>query len=65
MCILPAYLKENLDEYSPEISNLTEHALACAAFNLLEGLLDPRHQLPKKDYDMFTLIEDYGVRTLS
>lgn len=59
------YLKENLDEYSPEISNLTEHALACAAFNLLEGLLDPRHQLPKKDYDMFTLIEDYGVRTLS
>ena len=59
------FLKENLDEYSPDISNLTEHALACAAFNLLEGLLDPRHQLPKKDYDMFTLIEDYGVRTLS
>lgn len=59
------YLKENLDEYSPDISNLTEHALACAAFNLLEGLLDPRHQLPKKEYDMFTLIEDYGVRTLS
>ena len=59
------FLKENLDEYSPDISNLTEHSLACAAFNLLEGLLDPRHQLPKKDYDMFTLIEDYGVRTLS
>ena len=59
------FLKENLDEYSPDISNLTEHSLACAAFNLLEGLLDPRHQFPKKDYDMFTLIEDYGVRTLS
>ncbi len=59
------YLKENLDEYSPDISNLTEHSLACAAFNLLEGLLDPRHQLPKKDYDLFSLIEDYGVRTLS
>ena len=59
------FLKENLDEYSTDISNLTEHSLACAAFNLLEGLLDPRHQLPKKDYDMFTLIEDYGVRTLS
>ena len=59
------FLKENLDEYSPDISNLTEHSLACAAFNLLEGLLDPRHQLPKKDYDMFSLIEDYGVRTLS
>ena len=33
--------------------------------NLLEGLLDPRHQLPKRDYDLFSLIEDYGVRTLS
>ena len=59
------FLKENLDEYDPNISNLTEHNLACAAFNLLEGLLDPRHKLPKRHYDMFTLIEDYGVRTLS
>jgi hypothetical protein len=59
------FLKENIDEYSPDISHLTEHSLACAAFNLLEGLLDPRHQLPKKNYAMFTLIEDYGVRTLS
>ncbi len=62
---ISSYLKENLDEYSPDISNLTEHPLACAAFNLLEGLLDPRHQLPNKDYDLFSLIEDYGVRTLS
>lgn len=59
------FLKENLDEYSPDISNQTEHSLACAAFNLLEGLLDPRHKLPVKKYDMFALIEDYGVRTLS
>lgn len=59
------FLKENLDEYDPNISNLTEHSLACAAFNLLEGLLDPRHRLPVRKYDMFTLIEDYGVRTLS
>lgn len=59
------FLKENLDEYSPDISNLTEHSLACAAFNLLEGLLDPRHQFPKRKYDLFSLIEDYGVRTLS
>jgi len=62
---ISAFLKANLDEYSPDISNLTEHSLACAAFNLLEGLLDPRHQLPKRDYDLFSLIEDYGVRTLS
>lgn len=59
------FLTENLDEYDPNISNLTEHNLACAAFNLLEGLLDPRHKLPLRKYDMFTLIEDYGVRTLS
>lgn len=59
------FLKENLDKYDPNISNLTEHSLACAAFNLLEGLLDPRHKLPKHQYDMFTLIEDHGVRTLS
>lgn len=57
------FLKENLDEYSPDISNLTELSLACAAFNLLEGLLDPRHQFPKRKYDLFSLIEDYGVRT--
>ena len=62
---ISTFLKANLDEYSPDISNLTEHSLACAAFNLLEGLLDPRHQLPKRDYDLFSLIEDYGVRTLS
>ena len=59
------FLKENLDEDVAEISNLTDHTLACAAFNLLEGLLDPRHQFPRKDYDMFSLIEDYGVRALS
>lgn len=59
------YLKENLDEYAGDLSNLTEHNLACAAFNLLEGLLDPRHRLPAREYDMFELIEDYGVRTLS
>jgi len=59
------FLKENLDESSPDISNLTEHSLACAAFNLWEGLLDHRHRFPIKEYDMFTLIEDYGVRTLS
>ena len=59
------FLKENLDEGSPEISHLTEHNLACAAFNLFEGLLDPRHHLPTREYDMFSLIEDYGVRTLS
>ena len=62
---ISTYLKENLDEYDPHISCHTEHNLACASFNLLEGLLDPRHKLPVKNYDMFKLIEDYGVRMLS
>lgn len=59
------YVKKNLDEYSCDISYQTDHKLACAAFNLLEGLLDPRHKMPAGAYGMFTLIQDYGVRTLS
>lgn len=59
------FLKENLDQFSSDISPKTEHQLACAAFNLLEGTLDPRHRLPAKKYQLFRLIEDYGVRMLS
>ena len=62
---ISTFLKKNLTEYDPNISHLTEHKLACAAFNLLEGLLDTRHRLPVINNDMFTLIEDYGVRTMS
>lgn len=62
---ISAFLKENLDKYDLGIGSFTEHSLACAAFNLQEGLLDPRHKFPVRKYDMFTLIEDYGVRTLS
>lgn len=62
---ISVYLKENLDEYDPNISDQTDHALACAAFNLFEGLLDPRHRMPVGNYSTFRLIEDYGVRTLS
>lgn len=62
---IPSFLKDSVEEYDPHISCQTEHKLACAAFNLLECLLDPRHKLPIQPYDMFTLIEDYGVRSLS
>lgn len=62
---ISAYLKENLSENAPDISYQTEHRLACAAFNLLEGLYDPRHKLPVKQYKLFSLIEDYGCRLLS
>ena len=59
------YLKENLDEYSTDISDQTEHNLACAAFNLLEGTLNPNHKMPAGQYKLFRLVEDYGVRMLS
>ena len=60
-----AFLKETLDEYSLDISPKTEHKMACAAFNLMECTLDPRHKLPDRPYKLFRLIEDYGVRMLS
>lgn len=59
------YLKENLNEYSTDISDQTEHNLACASFNLLEGTLNPYHKMPTGQYKMFRLIEDYGVRMLT
>lgn len=59
------FLKEYLVDGSTDISPKTNHDLACAAFNLLEGTLDPRHKLPVKQYAMFQLVEDYGVRMLS
>lgn len=59
------WLKDNLDEYSTDISEKTEHNLACAAFNLLEGTLNPNYKMPAGEYKLFRLIEDYGVRMLS
>lgn len=59
------WLKENLNEYSTDISEKTEHNLACAAFNLLEGTLNPNFKMPAGQYKLFQLIEDYGVRMLS
>ena len=59
------WLKENLNEYSTDISVKTEHSLACAAFNLLEGTLNPHYKMPSRQYGIFRLIEDYGVRMLS
>ncbi|MBO5245200.1 MAG: hypothetical protein J6B02_03780, partial [Selenomonadales bacterium] len=59
------FIKENPSQYCLDISTQTEHRLACAAYNLLEALLDPRYNLPEKQYGMFTLVKDYGVRLLS
>ena len=59
------WLKENLDEYSTDISVQTNHTLACAALNLLQGTLTPYQKMPAGQYKIFRLIEDYGVRLLS
>lgn len=59
---IPSFIQENLPL---DIGMQTEHQMKCVAFNLLEGLLDPRHKLPIKKYKLFDLIEDYGVRLLS
>lgn len=47
------------------IGNDTPLDKAKAMVNLYECLLDTNHKLPKKDYKMFTLIEDYGLRELT
>lgn len=62
---IPQFLTDNADEVGADISPKTPRNLAHAAFNLLEGLLDTRHKMSAKQYALFSLIEDYGVRQLS
>lgn len=62
---IPQFMKDNAEEVSVDISPKTPRNLAYAAFNLWEGLLDTRHKIAAKQYDLFTLIKDYGVRQLS
>ena len=53
-------------KYTAEtISKSTPFNVAKAAFNFEEALFDIRHKLPKKDFGIFELIEDYGIRILS
>ena len=62
---IPKFMTETAEEVSTDISPKTPRNLAYAAFNLWEGLLDTRHKMSIKQYGLFTLIEDYGVRQLS
>lgn len=50
---------------SQDISPQTEMRTAVASFNMFEGLLDTRRKMPRGQYNIFRLIEDYGVRMLS
>lgn len=53
------------DYYGEDVSKLTPMKLAVPSFNFLECLLDARVRMPCGDYEMFELIEDYGVRMMS
>lgn len=67
---LEAHLKSEFDsftdkDYGYEISKLTPMKLAVPVFNFLEALLDTRVKMQAKNYDLFKLVEDYGVRMVS
>lgn len=66
---LEKFLKETFGvgeaEVSFDISPQTEMRKAIPTFNLYEGLLDTRRKMPTGQYELFRLIEDYGVRMLS
>ena len=67
---LENFLKKEFSEYEDgfygeEISSQTPIELAVPSLNFLEGLLDARVKMPKGDYGLFELIEDYGVRILT
>lgn len=53
-----AYLEADMGESTP-------NKLLTPSVNLWECLLYPDHRLPVKQYKIFKLIEDYGVRLLS
>ena len=67
---LETFLKKAFSEYEEgcfgeDISCKTPLHLAVPALNFLEGLLDTRVKMPKGDYGLFELIEDYGVRMVT
>ncbi len=51
---------QNNDCY--EIGQDTPLNLAHLAFNISECLLDTRHRLNKKEFKLFNIIDDYGIR---
>lgn len=52
-------------QYDDYISSMTPIELALPAHNLLECFLDYRVTIPTGNYEVFTLIKDYGIRMLS
>lgn len=67
---LETFLRKEFSEYEEgyfgeDISSKTPMHLAVPALNLLEGLMDTQVKMPKGDYGLFELIEDYGVRMVT
>ena len=52
-------------QYDDFISFMTPKEIALPAHNLLECFLDYRVPIPTGNYEVFTIIKDYGIRTLS
>lgn len=52
-------------DYGYYISKLTPMELAVPMYNLLEAFLDYRVKMPARDYGLFKLVDDYGVRMTS
>lgn len=63
---LENYVSENREDCSFAISTKTPMKLAVPAMNLFEAfLIDTDRKMPSQKYQIFTLIEDYGIRELS
>lgn len=59
-------LEQRLNEYrNYDIGIDTIQSKAVAITNLWECLLDCDHKMPTGKYDIFNLLEDYGIRALS
>ena len=62
---IPFNRLEEVLPYSDDISCETPRNLAIPILNLCDGLLDESVKMPRADYGLFRLIEDYGVRLLT
>ncbi len=57
---------EHPDAYQEtDMGTSTPNRILIPAVNLWECLLYPEHRMPAKQYKLFKLVEDYGVRILS
>ena len=56
------YQKYFYREKQPQIGDSTPEEFSIPLANFVECLLDTSHKMPEKNYKIFRLIEDYGIR---